>query len=93
MKSLKILFRQPPRHENKDFELSDTSSTSTISIAGDHGSMDHRPVSFAGLARYASPHDRVLHVVGIISCMIAGTALVRPLSQPSNVKLIQYNSH
>lgn len=80
MTRFKIPFWQPRRHKIKDVELSDVSSASTISIPSDHGTIDYRPVSFIGLARYALPHDRVLHIFEVIFCMIAGTALVRPIT-------------
>ena len=89
MKKIKIPFRQTQRHEIKEIELSDTSSVSTISIFEDHESGDYRPVSFVGLARYALPRDRALHGIGVIFCMIAGTALVWHLLKSQYSNLIQ----
>ena len=77
MKSLQTPFRLRQRHEMREIELSDASLVSTISIPQDHGLVEHRPVSFVGLTRYALPRDRILQVLGVAFCTIAGTALVR----------------
>ena len=90
---MQVPFRQRQRPGMKDIELSDASSVSTISIPQGHGSVDHRPVSFVGLTRYALPRDRILQVFGVVFCTVAGTALVGFIAKVLHKKLINYHSH
>lgn len=36
-----------------------------------------KDVTYFGLMRYATPYDRVLQIIGVITCIAAGAALVR----------------
>ena len=92
MKSLHMPFRQPQRHGVKEIKRLEQSSASAVYILQEKGSIDRRPVSFAGLTRYALPQDRILHVIGVMFCMIAGTALVKLTTQYPHDKLIRYHS-